>query len=138
METICMNCQILFFGKNKKNITNSSSAYLAQREVKVKTNPFFFFFRSKNGCKLFVLATLYQYLPIELKIGVIVFASCFSRCVQCLVGNIKYHNSCYLFPENLFFISISLKHTYKTIMYTGPSLQWLNIFLIILFDNPLK
>ena len=26
METICMKCQIVFPGKNKKNITNLSSA----------------------------------------------------------------------------------------------------------------
>ena len=30
-----MKCQILFSGKNKKNITNLSSAELAKREVKV-------------------------------------------------------------------------------------------------------
>ena len=34
-ETICMNCLILFSGKNKKNI-NLLPAELAQREVKVK------------------------------------------------------------------------------------------------------
>ena len=31
-----MKCQILFFGKHKKNITNLSSAELAKRVVKVK------------------------------------------------------------------------------------------------------
>ena len=36
METICMKCQMLFSGKNKKNIINLSSAELAQRAVKVK------------------------------------------------------------------------------------------------------
>ena len=36
LETICMKCQILFFGKNKKNIINLSSAENAQRVVKVK------------------------------------------------------------------------------------------------------
>ena len=36
LETICMKCQILFSGKNKKNITNLSSAELAKRVVKVK------------------------------------------------------------------------------------------------------
>ena len=35
-ETICMKCQILFTGKNKKNIINLSSAENAQRVVKVK------------------------------------------------------------------------------------------------------
>ena len=35
-ETICMNCQILLSGKNKKNVTNILSAELAQRVVKVK------------------------------------------------------------------------------------------------------
>ena len=30
-----MNCQILFSGKNKKTITNLSSAELAQRVVKI-------------------------------------------------------------------------------------------------------
>ena len=40
METICMNCQILFSRKNKKNVTSLSSAELASRVVKVKlTNP---------------------------------------------------------------------------------------------------
>ena len=29
METICMKCQILFFGKNKKYIMNLSSAEFA-------------------------------------------------------------------------------------------------------------
>ena len=33
---ICMKCQTLFSGKNKKNIVNLSSAELAQRVVKVK------------------------------------------------------------------------------------------------------
>ena len=32
-----MKCQILFSGKNKKNVTNLSSADLAQRVVKVNT-----------------------------------------------------------------------------------------------------
>ena len=32
-----MKCQILFFGKNKKNIINLSSAENAQRVVKVNT-----------------------------------------------------------------------------------------------------
>ena len=35
LETICMKCQILFSGKNKKYY-NLSSAELAQRVVKVK------------------------------------------------------------------------------------------------------
>ena len=34
-ETVCMKCQILFCGKNKKNITNLSSAESAQRVVHV-------------------------------------------------------------------------------------------------------
>ena len=34
-ETICMKCQILFAGENKKNTINLSSAELAQRMVKV-------------------------------------------------------------------------------------------------------
>ena len=33
-----MKCQILFSGKNKKNIINLSSAENAQRVVKVKVN----------------------------------------------------------------------------------------------------
>ena len=33
-----MKCQILFSGKNKKNIINLSSAENAQREVKVKSD----------------------------------------------------------------------------------------------------
>ena len=38
MEVICMKCQILFSGKNKKTITitSLSSAEIAQRVVKVK------------------------------------------------------------------------------------------------------
>ena len=35
IETICMKCQILFSGENKQNITNLSSAELAQRVVMV-------------------------------------------------------------------------------------------------------
>ena len=35
LETICMKCQILFHGKNKKYIINLLSAELAQRVVKV-------------------------------------------------------------------------------------------------------
>ena len=31
-----MKCQVLFFGKNKKNTDNLSSAELAQRVVKIK------------------------------------------------------------------------------------------------------
>ena len=39
METICKESQILFLGENKKkNITNLSSAELAQRSVKVNKN----------------------------------------------------------------------------------------------------
>ena len=34
-ETICMKCQILFSGKNKKNIINLSPGENAQRVVKV-------------------------------------------------------------------------------------------------------
>ena len=36
-ETICMTCQSLFSGKDKKNIINLSSAESAQRVVKVNT-----------------------------------------------------------------------------------------------------
>ena len=36
IKTICMKCQILFSGENKKTIINLSSAELAQRMVKVK------------------------------------------------------------------------------------------------------
>ena len=36
IETICMKCQILFSGKNEKNIFSLSSSELAQRVVKVK------------------------------------------------------------------------------------------------------
>ena len=36
METICIKCQIMFSGKNKKNVIILSSAELAQRVVKVK------------------------------------------------------------------------------------------------------
>ena len=35
IETICMKYQILFYGENKKNIINLSSAELAQRVIKV-------------------------------------------------------------------------------------------------------
>ena len=36
METIRMKCQILFSGKNKKNIINLSSAEFAQKVVEIK------------------------------------------------------------------------------------------------------
>ena len=42
METICMKCQILFSGNNKKNIINLPSAEFAQRVVKVKYLDFIF------------------------------------------------------------------------------------------------
>ena len=35
VETICRKCQILFFRKDKKNITDLSSLELTQRLVKV-------------------------------------------------------------------------------------------------------
>ena len=38
METICMKCQILFSGKNKKNISLLSAEF-AHRVVKVKNLP---------------------------------------------------------------------------------------------------
>ena len=40
LETICMKCLILFFGKNKKNITDLSSAELAMRVVNVNITSF--------------------------------------------------------------------------------------------------
>ena len=54
-ETICLKCQILFSGKNKKNIINLSSAENAQKVVKVKVpvtaaadNILFFFFFARQ------------------------------------------------------------------------------------------
>ena len=44
METICMKCQILFSGKNKKNVINLSSVELAKTVVKVKEQ----FFHQKS------------------------------------------------------------------------------------------
>ena len=45
LETICMNCQILFSGKSRKIIINSSSAEFSQRVVKaledLPPRPFF-------------------------------------------------------------------------------------------------
>ena len=42
LETICMKCQMLFSGKNKKNIFSLSSAELAQRVVlRVNINNFY-------------------------------------------------------------------------------------------------
>ena len=35
--TICMKCQSLFSGENKNKFTNSSSAEIAQREIRVKS-----------------------------------------------------------------------------------------------------
>ena len=46
-----MKCQILFSGKNKKNIINLSSAENAQRVVKVKPN--LWPLRSCEDCSLF-------------------------------------------------------------------------------------
>ena len=37
VSTICMKCQILFSGRNKKNITIFSAAELAQSLVKVNS-----------------------------------------------------------------------------------------------------
>ena len=40
LETICVNCQMLFSRKNKKNVTNLLSAELAKKLVKVnQQNP---------------------------------------------------------------------------------------------------
>ena len=36
IETICMKCQILFKGQNKTNVTNLSTAELAERVVRIK------------------------------------------------------------------------------------------------------
>ena len=47
LETICMECQILFPEKNKKNIINFLSANFAQRAVKFKLKRFF-------SCKFFL------------------------------------------------------------------------------------
>ena len=38
LETICMKCQILFSGKNKKNIISLSSAEFAHSIATVKTS----------------------------------------------------------------------------------------------------
>ena len=51
METICMNCQIMFSGKNKKNIMTLSSDEFAKRVVKVKASlQIFFLCLHKNVC----------------------------------------------------------------------------------------
>ena len=39
-ETICMKCQILFSGENKKNVINLSFAENAQRVIKVKVSQY--------------------------------------------------------------------------------------------------
>ena len=61
-----MKCQILFSGKNKKNITNLSSAELAKREVKVsytKSINIFHFCLSK--CMLWnLLESLQKVIPV--------------------------------------------------------------------------
>ena len=44
LETMCMKCQILFFGENKKNVTKLSSAELTQRVVKSNIN------KNLKGC----------------------------------------------------------------------------------------
>ena len=53
LSPICMKCLILFSGKNKKNITNLSSAELAQKVVKVrsdvKIHKVHFFWRNKKN-----------------------------------------------------------------------------------------
>ena len=56
MEKICIKCQILFSGKNKKNITNLSSAEFAHKVVTVKGNTEFqfFYFRHSRGVKMTV------------------------------------------------------------------------------------
>ena len=42
METICMKCQILFWGKIRKNIINLSSVELAQRVERLNIDFFHF------------------------------------------------------------------------------------------------
>ena len=39
LETICMRCQSLFSGKNKRDVINLSSAEFAKTEVKVSPCP---------------------------------------------------------------------------------------------------
>ena len=57
-KTICMKCQILFSGKNKKNITNSSSDELDLRVVKVN------FRLSVNACNSYFQAQRLTQCPM--------------------------------------------------------------------------
>ena len=50
LETICMKIQILFSGKNKKNITYLMSAELAQKMVTVNENPLHVSYVSTKTC----------------------------------------------------------------------------------------
>ena len=62
-----MKCQILFSGKNKKIITNLSSAELAQRVVKVKAInvvDFRHFCKGENFCD-FLLAFLHSIILLK-------------------------------------------------------------------------
>ena len=58
-ETICMKCQILFSGKNKKNIINLLSAEFTHSTVSVKVladdEVFIFFLFQKNGQNIYEL-----------------------------------------------------------------------------------
>ena len=60
-ETVCVKCQILCSGKNKKNIVNMSSAELANRVLKVKAG--LSIKGSKCTCQL-VLIILFSLLNV--------------------------------------------------------------------------
>ena len=66
METICMKYQILFSGKNKKNITNLSSAELALRVVKVKIEALAQTTHEGSLIRHFVVCLEIQWLPKNL------------------------------------------------------------------------
>ena len=70
-ETICIKCQILFSGKNKKNFINSSSAENAQRGVKVKKQ---IIKKKKILCKhhkyffIVIMNTLYKFFLLKVRL----------------------------------------------------------------------
>ena len=53
VETIFIKCQILFSGRNKKTIINLSSAELAERVVKVKGPPPYYFLACQKANEVF-------------------------------------------------------------------------------------
>ena len=73
-----MKCQILFSGKNKKNINNLLSAELAQGVVKVNINLSYIVFFHKDSCHTDISRS---YL-LRLRIRQFITKTCLSKYIE--------------------------------------------------------